>query len=101
ASMVRTFPTTMSALADVDWSISAMANWRALTVRFSIWEEEADSVRSRIEDIGPKVGESTPRVAWVYESNRARVAAASSTSAANPAGMRMSSRTISGGMADR
>lgn len=79
--MARTLATTVRALALVVWSISASASCLAPTVRFSICDEEADSVRSRIEDIGPRAGLSGPSVALAYESNRASAAAASSASA--------------------
>ena len=60
--------------------ISASASCFALTVRFSICELDALSVRSRIADIGPRAAFSVPRTseAWRSKSLKARVASSRS-----------------------
>lgn len=86
ASMAWTFAETNMALADVGWLSSARASCLAPTVRFSISEDEEDSVRNRIEDIGPSMGEDVPHRSRAWLSKRTNPETASPTSAASGAG---------------
>ena len=96
ASIAETFAATTRALSEVDSSICAIASWRAGTVRFSICDDDADSVRSKIVLIGPRAGLSGPRAEAAYLSNDARAAAASSMSVARSAGMLSRRSAIAG-----
>ncbi|WP_460624687.1 hypothetical protein [Isoptericola nanjingensis] len=70
-------------------------------MRSSIWDDDADSVRRRIELIGPSVGLVVPRTLAAYSSKRLRAAVASSTFADRSAGTLHTQPPIAGGTVER
>lgn len=95
ASIVRTFASTAVAFALRLSCSSARASRRAPTVRSSIREEDADSVRSRMELMGPTAALPAPSRANAKASYRTSARSASETAPPSSRGI-VSARSARG-----